>query len=55
MRIDDEECEVRCRECQSYLYSVAIHDTPSGRADTVLIGCPYARECKGKEREQERC
>lgn len=47
MRIDDEEVEVICAQCNGYLWSVGPGEDESGQS-SVLINCPMQKDPLGR-------
>ena len=40
MRLNNEECQVYCTDCNGYLYSVSIYEVKN-QSKSVAIKCPH--------------
>lgn len=48
MRIDDQEIEVHCRQCNGYLYSIGPSEAEASvRLDPSIIDCPMQKDPTG--------
>lgn len=58
MRIDDQEIQVFCRQCNGYLYSIGPEEAEARRTlDPSLVDCPMQKDptghCTGNPRKSQ--